>query len=155
MIVDQKQVLKIWEIYIEELYDRANRPENPNVEMEEVDKGHKGPHILRSEVEKAIKEMGEKKATGDDDVSVEAFKLLGDDGLNLMTQLINNIYESGQWPKDLIEVIMVALKKKPKARKCTDHHTISLTAHVAKVLASVIRRRSEKKIEDILGGRSV
>jgi hypothetical protein len=24
MIVDQKQVLKIWEIYVEELYDRAN-----------------------------------------------------------------------------------------------------------------------------------
>jgi hypothetical protein len=46
---------------------------------------------------------------------------------------------------------MVALKKKPKARKCTDHCTISLIAHVAKVVASVIRRRSEKKIEDILG----
>jgi hypothetical protein len=37
---------------------------------------------------------------------------------------------------------MVALKKKPKARKCTDHGTISLTAHAAKVVASVIRRRS-------------
>jgi hypothetical protein len=24
MIVDQKQVLEIWEIYVEELYDRAN-----------------------------------------------------------------------------------------------------------------------------------
>jgi hypothetical protein len=27
VIVDQKQVLKIWEIYVEALYDRANRPE--------------------------------------------------------------------------------------------------------------------------------
>jgi hypothetical protein len=34
MIVHQKQVLKIWEIYVEELYDRANRPENLNVEPE-------------------------------------------------------------------------------------------------------------------------
>jgi hypothetical protein len=46
---------------------------------------------------------------------------------------------------------VVALKKKPKARTCTDHRTISLTAHAAKVVASVIRRRSEKKIEDVLG----
>jgi hypothetical protein len=45
---------------------------------------------------------------------------------------------------------MIAFKKKPKARKCTDHCTISLTAHAAKVVASVIRR-SEKKIEDVLG----
>jgi hypothetical protein len=46
---------------------------------------------------------------------------------------------------------MIVLKKKPKARKCTDHRIISLTAHVAKVVASIIRRRSEKKIEDVLG----
>jgi hypothetical protein len=45
---------------------------------------------------------------------------------------------------------MTALKE-AKARKCTDHRTISLTAHAAKVVASVIRRRSEKKIEDVLG----
>jgi hypothetical protein len=52
MIVDQKQVLKIWDIYVEELYDRANQPENLNVEPEEIDEDHKGPHILRSEVER-------------------------------------------------------------------------------------------------------
>jgi hypothetical protein len=132
MIIDQKQVLKMWEIYVEEFYDRANRPENLNVELEEVDKDHKGPHILCSEVEKAIKEMRDKRATGDDDVPMEALKLLGDDGLNLLTQLVNNTYESGEWPKDFTEVTMVALKKEPKARKCTDHRTISLIPHGGK-----------------------
>jgi hypothetical protein len=88
IILDQKQILKIWEIYVAELYDRANRPENLNVEPEEeVSADHKGPHILRSEVEKAIKEMRNKKDTGDDDVPVEVLKLLGENGLNLMTQL--------------------------------------------------------------------
>jgi hypothetical protein len=110
MIVDQKEVLKIWEIYVEELYNRANRQENLNVEPEEeVDEDHKGPHILRSEVEKAIKKMRDKKATGDDNVPVEALKLLGDDGLNLLKQMISNIYESGERPKDFTEVTMVAL----------------------------------------------
>jgi hypothetical protein len=42
-------------------------------------------------VEKEIKKMRDKKAADDDDVPVEVLKLLGDDGLNLMTQLINNI----------------------------------------------------------------
>jgi hypothetical protein len=45
-------------------------------------------------VEKAIKVMRDKKATGDD-VPVEAL-LLGDGGLNLLTHLITNIYESGE-----------------------------------------------------------
>jgi hypothetical protein len=151
MIVNQKQVLKIWEIYVEELYDRASRPENLNVESEEVDEDHKGPHILLSVVEKAIKEMRDKKATGDDDVPVEALRLLGDDGLNLLTRVISNIYESGEWPKDFTEVAMVALKKRPKAGKFTDHRTINLIALATKVVASVIRGRCEKKIEEVLG----
>jgi hypothetical protein len=67
-----------------------------------------------------------------------------------LTQLINNIYESGEWPKDFTEVTMVALKKKPADKMCTDHRTISLAAHAAKVVASVIRRY-EKKIEGVLG----
>jgi len=43
-------------------------------------------------VEKPIKEMGNKKATGDDDVPGDVFKLLGEGGLKIMTKLINTIY---------------------------------------------------------------
>jgi retron-type reverse transcriptase len=45
----------------------------------------------------------------------------------------------------------MAAIKKPNARKCIHHRTISFIAHAAKVVANVIRRRSEKKIEDVLG----
>jgi hypothetical protein len=108
------------------------------------------PHILQSELEKAIKEMRDKKATGDDDVPGDVFKLLGD-GIKIMTQLINNIYVTGEWPRDFIEVTMIALKKKPKATKCSDHRTVSIIAHAAKIVARIIRRRIERKTEDALG----
>ena len=61
-----------------------------------------------------------------------------------MTKLINSTYETGEWPKDFTEVTMIALKKKPQATKC------SLIAHTAKVVAKILRRRIEKKIEDVL-----
>jgi len=77
-IVEQSQVLKIWENFITELYDRPNRPETLEVEPEEeVDTDEKGPYILQSEVEKAIKETRNKKATGDDDVPGDVLKFLG------------------------------------------------------------------------------
>jgi hypothetical protein len=80
-IVEQSQVLKIWENYITELYDRPDQPETLEVEREEeVDTDEKGPYILQSEVEKAIKEMRNKKATGDDDVPEDVLKLLGEGG---------------------------------------------------------------------------
>ena len=145
-------MLKIWENYVTELYDRPNRPENLEVEPEEVDTDEKGPYILQSEVEKAIKEMRNKKATGDDDVPGDVLKLLGEGGLKILTKLINTIYETGEWPKDFTEDTMIALKKKTQTTKCSDHRTISLISHTAKIIAKILRRRIERKIEDALGG---
>ena len=68
-----------------------------------------------------------------------------------MTKLINTIYETREWPKDFTEVTMIALKKKTRATKCSEHSTISLTAHTAKIVAKILRRRTERKIEDVPG----
>ena len=89
-------MLKIWENYVTELYDRPNQPETLEVKPEEeVDTDEKGPYILQSEVEKAIKEMRNKKATGDDHVPGDVLKLLGGGGLTIMTKL-NTICETGE-----------------------------------------------------------
>jgi hypothetical protein len=58
-----------------------------------------------------------------------------------MAQLINSIYETGEWSKDFTEITTIALKKKPKAAKCSDRRTISLIAHTAKIVAGILRRR--------------
>jgi len=55
-----------------------------------------GSYILPSEVEKAIKGMMDKKPTGDEDVPGNV--LLGGDCLGVIAQLINRIYETGEWP---------------------------------------------------------
>jgi hypothetical protein len=105
----------------------------------------------KNEVEKAIKKMRDKKVTGDGGVPGDVLKLLGEDGFRVMTQLINNILENGEWPMDFTDVRMTALKKKPKATKCSDHQTISLIAHTAKTVARILRRRIKRKIQDVLG----
>jgi len=86
---------------------------------------------MQSEVEKAIKEMRNEKATGDYDVPVDVLKLLGEGGLKIMLKLINTIYEIGEWPKDFTEVTFIALRKKTRATKCSEHRTISLIVHTA------------------------
>jgi hypothetical protein len=68
-----------------------------------------------------------------------------------MIKLINAIYETGEWPKDFTEVTMIALKKKPQATKLSNHCTFSLIAHTAKIVTKILRRRIERKIEDVLG----
>jgi hypothetical protein len=97
IIVDRREVLKIWDNYITELWDRTNRLENLEIELEEeVDENEKGPYILRSEKESGMKEMKGKKIKGCDDVPGDVLRLLGDGGHRIMTQVINRIYETGE-----------------------------------------------------------
>jgi hypothetical protein len=58
--------------------------------------------------------MRNKKATKDDNVPGYVLKLLGEDGLKIITKLIKNTYETGDQPKDFTEVTMTPLNKKPK-----------------------------------------
>jgi hypothetical protein len=97
-------------------------------------------------VEKGIKEVRDKKAAEDDYIPGDVLKLLGEIGLRKRTQLMNNIYETGELPKDFAEVTMIAINKKPKAIKCTT----SLIAHTAEIVARMLRRGFERKIEDVL-----
>ena len=81
-IVEQTQVLKVWENHITELYDRPILPETLEVEPEEeVDTDDKGPYILHSEVGEVFKEMRKKKSARDDDIPGDLLKLLGEGGL--------------------------------------------------------------------------
>jgi hypothetical protein len=139
-------VLKCCENYITELHDRSNRPITQEVEPEEeVVADEKGPYILQSEVKKAIKEMRNKKATGDDNVPGDVLKVMGEFGLKIIRKLINTTYETEEWTKDFTEVTMITLKKKPEATKCSDHRTISLIAHTTKVVSNVLKERLKRK----------
>jgi len=78
-------------------------------------------------------------------------KLLREYGLKIMKKLITNIHETAEWSKNFTEVTAIVLKKKPQATKCSAHRTISLITHTAKIVAKILRRRVERKIEDVLG----
>jgi hypothetical protein len=65
-----------------------------------------------------------------------------------MTQLVNNIYGTGEWPAHFIEVTVIALQKNPKAAKWSNHGTVAESKIVVGVFPS---RRVEKEIEDIIG----
>ena len=70
-------------------------------------------------------------------------KVLGKDSLKILTQQTNKHVKLESGPR-------ISLKlKKPKTTKCSDHCTISLIAHTAKIVARILeRRRHGRKIVD-------
>jgi hypothetical protein len=101
-------------------------------------------------VEKAIKMTRDKKAVRDDNMSGDVLRILEEDGLR-MTQLINIMYGTGEWPMDVTEVRVVALKQKPNAAKCSDYPTFFLTVYTVQVVARVLGTRIERKVQNFLG----
>ena len=50
---------------------------------------------------------------------------------------------SGDWPKDFLDVTMIA-------RKCNDYRTIRLISHTGKIVARILSKRLESKIEEVI-----
>jgi hypothetical protein len=58
---------------------------------EEAAADEKGPYSLHSEVEKAVKGMRDQQATGDDNVSGDIVKWMGENNLKIVTAVEQHI----------------------------------------------------------------
>ena len=90
-------------------------------------------------------------AAGDDIVPGDVLNLLRKCGLRTATQQINNTYETGEWSKDISDVNSDCLKKKPRATKCSDRHTISWITNTVKIVAKILGLSFERQTEDVFG----
>ena len=99
---DEDEIKGRWEEYVRELYD-DNRGEPPEVKDEE------GEEILLSEIEKAIKDLKTGKAAGSDMITSEMIKALDDTGVEIIHNLIHNIYKTGVIPSLMNESIFIRL----------------------------------------------
>ena len=115
LLFEKDSISTRWTDYTKTLYSYETRP----MPVEFVDP--EGPEILLEEVTKAIKGLKEKKAPGEDGITGEHLKALDGESLKILTAMINDIYNTGNIPKDLKQSLFVKIPKKPKAVECTDY----------------------------------
>ena len=138
VLLEKEEILERWSEYIEELFD-DNRTALP-----ELRKNISGPKILKSEIEAAINKIKKNKAQGPDNIVIEMIQATGDFGIDKITEISNEIYDSGKIPEDLTKSIFIALPKKPGATECELHRTISLMSHVIKIILRVLMMRARR-----------
>ena len=73
--------------------------------MKDISEDEKGNPIPMEEVELAIKEMKNGKATGVDGIPIELAKCLGE-GKREILSLCNKIYNEGEWPEEFMETAL-------------------------------------------------
>ena len=129
-----------WTEYLRDLYN--DERENNDTFFNED-----GPSMLREEIESAIKQTNKGKTPGPDNIVIEEIEAIGDFGVDILTKLMNDIYDTGYLPQDLKKSIFIPLPKKDGAVECEDHRTICIMSHVTKIFLRVILRRIRNKIK--------
>ena len=144
MLFESDKVLERWAEYVGELFADA-RPELPEPSND------RGPPIIKSEVERAIKNTQLGKAPGDDGITTEMLKALEEFGIEKLTDLYNEIYSSGIFPEELLMSVYITLPKQARATECSNYRTISLMPHTLKIFLKVIQARIGTKIDEEVG----
>lgn len=146
VVVSKEEKLKVWEEYVEGLFSDQRTAVNLSPRED-----YEGPAILEDEVAHAIRTAKCGKAVGPDRVSMELLKLMDGGSLAKLTQFLNHVYDTGEIPEEWLNSIFVTLPKKPNARKCSEHRTVSLMSHGLKVLLRVVHSRLWRKVESEIG----
>ncbi len=81
----------------------------------------------------------------------EMITALEEFGIEKITEISNQIYDSGDIPEDLCKSVFIALPKKPGAVECALHRTISLMSHVIKIILRIIMARARSRIRSEVG----
>ena len=118
--MEKEKIIDRWAKYIMYLFD------DTRCEKQSIRKKVDGPKILKAEVRAALNRLKCNKSPGPDEIVAEQMKCLDEFGLDKITEILNDVYDSGEMPNELTKSIFIALPKKPGTIERELHRTINL-----------------------------
>ena len=91
--------------------------------------------------------MKNHKAAGPDEIPMECFKLLDDNNAMVLTNIINQWWESGNFPEEMLKALVASLYKKGDPKKQQNYRPISLLNSIYKIYASALQRRLAEALD--------
>ena len=110
--------------------------------------------ILCEEVEIAVASLKKGKSAGVDNIPAELVQAGGETMIDVLTEICNRIWRTGEWPTPWTHSLIITLPKKGNLQLCQNYRTISLISHSSKVMLKIILNRlkplAEEKIAEKL-----
>ncbi|XP_064121710.1 uncharacterized protein LOC135226196 [Macrobrachium nipponense] len=148
VLTKEGEIKSSWREYFENLLKEEN---SWNTIEEEIANEREVPRISRREVRRALSKMKKGKGVGPDGIPVEVWRCLGKEGINILWDLFNKIYQqekiSDAWRNSLLIPIY---KDKGDIQDCTNYRGIKLMAHTLKVYERIreARLRDETSVSE-------
>ena len=102
---------------------------------------HLKPDILECEVKWTLESITMNKASGDDEIPVELFRMLKDVAVIVLHSICQQIWETQQWPQDWKRSVFIPIPKKGNAKECSNYCTIAFISHASKVMLKILQAR--------------
>ena len=100
------------------------------------------PTVSRGEVKRALKKMKNGKATGPDKIPVEVWKSLGEEGIDILWDLMQKIFEQEKMPEEWRGSLIIPIyKEKGDIQECGNYRGIKLISHTMKIWEKIIEKR--------------
>ena len=98
--------------------------------------------INRKEVEVALKGMKHGKSKGPDGIPVEVWKSLGEEGVDMLLDLLQKIFEQEKMPEEWRDSVIVPIfKEKGDIHDCGNCRGIKMISHTMKIWERIFDRR--------------
>ena len=127
----------MWQEYTEELYRKVLI--DPDKHNGVVD--HLEPDILECEVKWALGNITANKASGDDGIPAELFKILKDGAVKVSADLENSAVATG-----LEKVSFLPVPVKGNAKECSHYCTVVLILRASKAMLKILQARLQQYV---------
>ena len=91
--------------------------------------------------------MKKNKATGPDEIPVEAWRVLGGEGVDLLWDLMIKIEEQEHIPDEWRESVLVPIYKKGDVQECQNYRGIKLLSHIMTIWERIVDKRVRFEVE--------
>ena len=147
VLAEDDEIKSRWRSYFERLLNE----ENPRVVFEDgLPNEAVTAVVTRREVKQAIRKMKNGKAAGPDKIPVEVWKSLGEEGIDILWDLMQKIYSQEKMPEEWRGSIIIPIYKgKGDIQECGNYRGIKLISHTMKIWEKIIERRLRE--ETIIG----
>ena len=148
-LTEEKEILSRWTEYRSELYNYESCGDNTVLDCSQPPEEDLQP-ILREEVEIAVASLKKGKSAGVDNIPAELVQAGGETMIDLLTEICNRIWRTGEWSTPWTQSLIITLPKKGNLQLCQNYRTISLISHSSKVMLKVILNRLKPQAEEII-----
>ena len=93
---------------------------------------------------------GAKEYREANNVPAELVQAGGETMIDVLTEICNRIWRTGEWPTPWTQSLIITLPKKGNLQLCQNYRTISLISHSSKVMLKVILNRLKPQAEEII-----